>query len=191
MSASYSAATTQPSSPIEKESRKKVGEEEGEEEGEEVDLELISHLAKVLKYIIKEGLSSFTNYATINRNFRIFNNPSVPEISIHDYLKRIGRYGEVSESTLILALIYVDRICQVNKIILTKYNVHRLFFTAFYLAIKYNEDDVFSLSFYASLAGVGEKELLKMEESFFLLIEGKLFVNQSEYDAYRTFLKNF
>ena len=48
----------------------------------------------------------------------------IPKISIEDYLKRIAKFTEIEESTLIIICIYLDNLNE-KKIYLTWSNIHR------------------------------------------------------------------
>jgi len=56
----------------------------------------------------------------------IFHGKSVPEIRIGDYILRIIKYGKVSMESIVLALIYIDRLIQLNQgFLLKSINLHR------------------------------------------------------------------
>lgn len=112
----------------------------------------------------------------------------IPSISLLDYLRRIVLYSNIEQSTLIISLIYLDRISN-SKIILSKHNIHRLLFTSILLAIKYNEDAYYKSDYYAKIAGVSLKEMNKMEECFVKLINFYLFVSEDLYEKYSAGLK--
>lgn len=48
-----------------------------------------------------------------------------PEITMVDYIMRIMQYAKAEESTYVNALIYIDRICLMNSIVITEFNIHR------------------------------------------------------------------
>ena len=112
----------------------------------------------------------------------------IPSISLLDYLRRIVLYSNIEPSTLIISLIYLDRISN-SKITLSKHNIHRLLFTSILLAIKYNEDAYYKSDYYAKIAGVSLKEMNKMEECFVKLINFYLFVSGNLYEKYSAGLK--
>ena len=55
----------------------------------------------------------------------IFSAKKRPTISIKAYLDRIIKYSKIEESTLIIILIYIDRLCENNELKLNEYNIHR------------------------------------------------------------------
>lgn len=52
------------------------------------------------------------------------------------------------------------------------------------LAIKYNEDTYYLLSFYAQRGGCSSQKLVEMESTFLRLIDYKLYVDQKKFDNY-------
>ena len=121
-----------------------------------------------------------------NKNFLLksFTNKNIPSISIKDYLLRLSKHAKVNESTIILILIYIDRICKMNHFTLTYYNIHKLILSAFVLAIKYNEENYYKMIYYAKLGGVSLSELKYLESEYLILIQYKLYVETKLFDKY-------
>ena len=130
----------------------------------------------------KEKLESQKNLA--------FNVSSNTMISIKDYLIRIQTYSGIEKSTMILSLIYIDRICEIAKLTLTYYNIHRILFASVLTAIKYNEDNFYDNKFYSEIAGVKLKELKLIELNFLDLINFQVFVDDETFEKYRQYLEN-
>ena len=121
----------------------------------------------------------------------IFSASYPPKISLYDYLYRIQLYSEIDDSTLIIALIYIDRVCEISTVMLTPHNVHRILFGSILSAIKYNEDNFYELKYYAEIAGVETRELKAIESTFLNMIEFKLFVNKIQFEKYSNYLSHF
>ena len=121
---------------------------------------LINAISVTLSTIIEEN-KKLSNYKEIlmKQSKMIFSSLKIPNISIYDYLIRIQTDSLIEKSTLILSLIYIDRLCQLCKLTLTYYNIHRIVFAAILIAIKYNEDNFYDNKYYAEIAGVNLKEL--------------------------------
>ena len=62
----------------------------------------------------------------ISQQNMCFSSSSIPSIELKKYLERIIIYTESEESTIIIALIYIDRLSKFSGIILTPYNIHRI-----------------------------------------------------------------
>ena len=120
---------------------------------------LLKKIADTLSMIITQNKKS-KNYKS---EIIPFIDKHVAKISLFDYLFRIQKYSEVENSTIIISLIYLDRICSKKGIKLTKYNIHRLLFTSILVAIKYNEDIIYGNKFYSKIAGVTVDELKILE----------------------------
>ncbi len=86
--------------------------------------------------------------------FKSFINKNIPSISVKDYILRLVKHSKINESTIIILLIYIDRICKINNFFLTYYNIHKLILAAFIIAIKYNEDNYYSMQTYSKIGGV-------------------------------------
>lgn len=69
----------------------------------------------------KSGTTQFNKDKTRS----IFDSKKIPKISISDYITRILKYSSIENNTLITALIYIDRLCDYNKLVLTVNNIHR------------------------------------------------------------------
>ena len=119
-------------------------------------------------------------------SFTSYNKPS---LSIKDYLYRIQSYTEAEDNTLIISLIYIDRLSEISSIVLTPYNVHRILFVSILLAIKYNEDICFGFDFYAKIAGIPIKQLKILERDFVNLIKFKFFIDKDEFENYKLYIE--
>ena len=129
-------------------------------------------------------------YILVKQSKMCFSSKSLPDISLYEYLIRIQKYSQIEKSTLILALIYIDRLCKIGKIILTNYNIHRILFSALILAIKYNEDKFFDNEFYSQIAGIKMAELKSIEYNFLYLCNFNMFVDEETFDKYNRNLPN-
>ena len=119
---------------------------------------------------------------------QIYTSRKLPQISVNDYIVRIAKYMKVEDSTLVLALIYIDRISRKRKIFVNEYNVYRLFFMSVVVATKYNEDKHYSNTYYAKIGGVELEQLNQMEIEFVMGIKFDLFVEAKVFDKYETSL---
>ena len=119
---------------------------------------------------------------------QIYTSRKLPQISVNDYIVRIAKYMKIEDSTLILALIYIDRISRKRKIFVNEYNVYRLFFMSVVVATKYNEDKHYSNTYYAKIGGVELEQLNQMECEFVMGINFDLFVEAKVFDKYETSL---
>ena len=152
----------------------------------EVNEALVKKIGEILQIVIEQN-KTLDNYkeklsSQKDMSFTSYNKPS---LSVQDYLIRIATYSEAEDNTIILSLIYIDRVSETSSVILTPYNVHRLIFVSLLTAIKYNEDVCFGFNFYANVAGVSVKELKKLERDFLDLLKFKLYVKDEEFEKYK------
>ena len=99
---------------------------------------------------------------------------TIPDISINDFLERLSKYSKASDEIFILTLIYIDRVCHYYSIKLNYNNIHKLILASMIIAIKYNEDEYYSIKFYAKLGGVTKAEMNLLEYHFIYLINFKI-----------------
>ena len=142
---------------------------------------------------ILDSNKNLENYSEIlNKQSRmVFSSNIIPNISLQDYLIRIQTYSNVEKSTLIISLMYIDRLCNKANITLTYYNIHRILFSAILLSIKYNEDSFYDNKYYAQIAGVKTKELKTLEYNFSKMINCAFYVSEEDYEKYQFYLDNF
>lgn len=119
---------------------------------------------------------------------KCFYSKNIPLISIKDYLEHIYKYTKINTSTIILILIYIDRICNIHKCKLCYYNIHKLILGSMIIAIKYNEDEYYSQKFYAKIGGVTLAEICNLEYNFLSLINYNLLVNDNLFSKYNDFI---
>jgi len=144
--------------------------------------------------LVKSLAATLTHLATKGcRPQRITNFHSVrpPQIPIYDYLLRISKHFYCSDESLLVALIYIDRIMKRNpEFVVSFLNIHRVVALAAVVAVKYLEDVWYSNAHYARVGGVQVQELNKLEGQFLRLIGWRLHVLPEEYQRYRDCVMN-
>ena len=148
---------------------------------EYVPMKIIEIISDLLNNICEENKDKSEN---INKNIKPFMTESIPSLSIKDYLTRLSQFTKINESTIILILIYIDRIGKINKFILTYRNIYKLILASMVIAIKYNEDNFFSSEVYAKLGGLSVLELNYLEFQFLILIKFSLFIEKDLFNKY-------
>ncbi len=158
-----------------------IDKKEKETEIEDRKYRIIQSINKTLEKLINKKKKKKN---TINELTAIFLSETIPEISVLDYLIRIIKYTYCEESTIILGLIYLDRICLKN-ILISKYNIHKLLFVSILLAIKNNEDQIYKNDYYCEVSGINLSDLCLMEYNFAILLNFNFYVNDYEYNLYK------
>ena len=148
---------------------------------------IINSISQVLIKICEEN-NSFPIQNEFKKRFPALFSEIMPKISLNDYISRIHEYSFQEKNTMILTLIYIDRLCELNHLYLTCYNIHRILFISNLIAIKYNEDSIYSNKYYSEIAGVSLEELNLMENYFVELIDFNLFVPEEEFKKYEEYL---
>ena len=120
-----------------------------------------------------------------------FSSKSPPKVTLQYFFGRIKRYTDIEQSTLIIILIYADRMCTTSGIILNPHNIHRIILGCLLLAIKYNEDIYFTNEQYAKIGGVPLQELNRLEYFSSQLLNFNLYISEDIYQKYLKYIKNY
>ena len=107
------------------------------------------------------------------------------------YLKRFMKYSKPEPSTIIITLIYIDKICESSNLQLTMLNIHRLLLACMVVALKYNEDDYYSNEYYAKVGGISLKELNQLEYNILILLDFNVFIDDALYENYENQIKDY
>ena len=156
-------------------------EHEMSEVSPEQKARIISSIAKNLTELIIENQQNIDDIY-IRRD--IFYLTHEPLFSIEDYIKHIVKYTRMDISSLILAVIYIDKMCEKEKYVLSFNNINRLILAACLLSIKFNEDSSFSNVIFARIGGVSVELLNKLEYDFYVLMDFSLYVDFVYYQKY-------
>jgi hypothetical protein len=120
-----------------------------------------------------------------------FSTKSPAKVTLQYFFGRIKRYSKIEESTLIIILIYADRMCTTSGIILNPHNIHRIILGCLLLAIKYNEDIYFTNEQYAKIGGVSLEELNRLESNSIVLLNFKLYISEDLFQKYSKYIENY
>lgn len=112
-----------------------------------------------------------------------FNSKKEPEIKLNDYIYRIMKYSEIDYSTLLLAIIYLDKVI-LHKLLITELNVHKIFAISVLIAVKYNEDRYYDNKYYSKTFGLSLDEVNSLETYFLDMINYELFINNDTLKYY-------
>jgi hypothetical protein len=142
---------------------------------------------KTLLHILSENKKSNDYYKKIESNYDgHFTYKVKPPISLLDYLKRIIKYLKIEFSTLIISMIYIDRVCK-ERVFINEYNIHRVMLIAIYIAYTFNEDCIHDNNYLALVSGISKKEMVLLENEFLELIDFKLFVSDDTFNEYKKY----
>ena len=143
--------------------------------------------SRILLHILEENKKTKDYYKKINSNqdghFTIKMKPS---LSLLDYLRRILKYTRIEFSTLIISMIYIDRICK-EKVFLNEFNIHRIMVISIYIAYTYNEDQIYDNKYLSLVSGISKNEMILLENDFLDLIDFRLFIDEEIFKQYKNF----
>ncbi len=148
---------------------------------------------KILELKISEIL---TEISSQNSNVEYnpddpFSSKSPSKVTLQYFFGRIIKYSRIEKSTLIIILIYADRMCTTSGIILNPHNIHRIILGCLLLAIKYNEDIYFTNEQYAKVGGIPVQELNELEYFSIQLLDFNLFISEDIYKKYLNYISNY
>ena len=121
---------------------------------------------------------------TMISEMEIFNTRKKPIVSFKKFLDRVIKYCQPEPSTLLISLIYLDKILLKTNTTLTCINGYKLFYGCFVCSMKYNEDKHNSNKFYAKVCGISFNDMLMMEYVCLKYLEWNLFVDKRIYELY-------
>jgi hypothetical protein len=120
----------------------------------------------------------------------LFHGTCIPAISMFDYCNRIIEFGNLSHSTLIIAVIYFDRLLELAKkqaaatMEITNWTAHRVLLSACVLASKYQDDVYYNNQHMAAVGGVKNEELNGMEMTMLVALNFSLWVSPQVFAEY-------
>ncbi len=115
----------------------------------------------------------------------------IPPISLSEYINHLMKYSNMDISTLIMAIIYIDRFCDKNKYYLTKNNIFRILLSTCLLSLKFNEDIIVNYKAYSEIAAVSVEDLKNLELNMYLKLHFSLNVKYDLYKAYYDYFTNY
>ena len=157
------------------------------------NVKIINVISEILKNMCKDNNTTEINEQNIlsNKKIKLFMLKKIPSISINDYLLRLSKYSKLDKSTIIFILIYIDRICHKYNFKINNYNIYKLILAAMVIAIKFNEDEYYTSSFYSKLGGISIIEMNQLEYEFATMINFNLFIKEDLFYQYYNLLKTY
>ena len=122
------------------------------------------------------------NYSNLKDN--IFYLDQIPNISLEYFIQHLFKYTNMSISSLILAIIYIDQFCEKYHYALNMHNIFRILLIFVYISIKVNEDINIKPEFYSKVAGVSIKDLNMLEFQMCVAMNFDFFIKSDYYQQY-------
>lgn len=151
---------------------------------------LLKGISKLLNTLIDSKTDNPRIYKKIikDQKYSIFSLIDLPPFSLEEYLERLDFLMGLEESTIILALMYINSFITYSNIIITPLNVHKIIFTALLITVKFNQDNIYNMQYYSDVSGIDVDEISQMEYEFLNTIKFKLFRQQNEFQIYKEYL---
>ena len=124
---------------------------------------------------------SGTDTSESRASLKPFETSVTPQIKLSQYVWRIAEYTYTSPSTLLIALIYVNRILDSQQACLSVMNVYKLFFIAVRIASKVNDLRTLNNKNFAGVGGISNEQLNELEALFVTLLDFNVFVSPPEF----------
>ena len=150
----------------------------------EEQLKLISSISQKLEKIIENNNYYEYNNDEHNPLINAFNSLEFIDIPIYEFLTRIIMYFNCQDSSLIISLIYLDKLIMKN-ININKYNIYQLLFTCLLISVKYNEDNIYKNNYYSEIIGITLEELNLLEYNLYYLLDFNAYIKNETYEYYK------
>ena len=151
--------------------------------------QIIKAIVANLNDIIEENRKRINiKYITKDNLFYL---DQLPNISFGDYIIHLMKYTHISISTLILAVIYIDKFCEKFKYVLTLNNIYRIILISIFIGIKYNEDLLVNANIYAQIAGICTDDLLNLEYNMCVALEFGFYVKEDLFQQYFIYFSKY
>jgi hypothetical protein len=155
------------------------------EENDDIEKIIIDSISFNLEKLIIEN-----HNAAKNCPIDIFFLSFIPEISLKNYIRNLVKGTNMEISTLILAVIYIDRFCVNYDYTLTKNNIFRILLTTCLLSLKFNQDSKITNIAYSEIACIAMQDLEILEMYMYLKLKFSLMVKDSIYKQYYNYFKS-
>jgi len=146
---------------------------------------MINNIYSSERVHVVEGLSYLLNKRCRKYNNIGYNFPNTLQMDLKSYLWIIACNTNCSNESLVLSLVYMDRLIEKSSLIrVTPYNVHLWVFISVLLAIKFHDDHIYSNAVYSKMGGILLKNLNVLERTCLSEMKFELFVSAGMYTKY-------
>jgi hypothetical protein len=132
------------------------------------------HIDKYIDYLYKNINNNFCD-SFFEKNFSIKNVNDV--INIKDYLFKLTNGFQITNSMMISAIIYLERL----EINLNIYNIHILLLISLLLSSKFLEDLYYKNKYWAKYGGINLAKFNRLEILYLIKIKNNLFIHANEF----------
>jgi len=146
---------------------------------------MINNIYSSERVHVVEGLSYLLNKRCRKYNNIGYNIPNTLQMDLKSYLWTIACNTNCSNESLVLSLVYMDRLLEKSSLIRdTPYKVLLWVFISVLLAIKFHDDHIYSNAVYSKMGGILLKNLNVLERTCLSEMKFELFVSADMYTKY-------
>lgn len=111
-----------------------------------------------------------------------------PQASVYEFIITLASLTKLQASTIILAIKYIDRYCDMNYYHLSYLNVYKLILISTIVSLKFNEDQIVRLDRFSKFSKLSIDELIILEKHFLEGIKFKLYVCCKSYSLIECYI---
>eukprot|EP00759_Apiculatamorpha_spiralis_P050347 PhF_6_TR4626/c0_g1_i1/m.6477 len=147
--------------------------------------QLVPSIAESLDSVLQQHATVIkASGDSTDAQFKPFETSQKPQISVEEYVWRIAEYTYTSPSTLLTALVFLDRLTTRYDLLLTPMNLYKLFFVAVRVSSKVVDLRTLNNKNFAGIGGINNKHLNDLEALFITLLHFDVFVSPVEFQRY-------
>lgn len=160
-------------------------------------IRILPKIVTILKNENKQALATIDQNQIPQELWLFYGNGNASKINFFQYLDRLHYYlfykpGRLQSEEFyapecfLAAFIYMDKLCMSigSTNIVNPFTIHRLFFVATVLAIKFYCDNFYNNTYYAQVGGIPVEELNELEINFLKTIDFNLDIPREEWIQY-------
>lgn len=152
--------------------------------------QIVPAIAEAITAVLNLHASSNPS-GQVDERFAPFETSQVPNILIEDYVHRIAEYTFISPSSMLSALILLDRLsARFSTLVFSRINIFKLFFVAVRVASKVVDLRTLNNKNFSSVGGVSNRQLNDLEARFLIDLKFDLLISPGEFFQYAQRLMN-
>jgi hypothetical protein len=132
------------------------------------------HIEKYVLYLKKKINNNFCNLF-FEKNFSILHVDNV--ITIEDYLIKLTKGLGITNTVMICAIIYLERL----DIDINIFNIHKLMLVSLLISSKFVEDENYKNKHWSRFGGISLSMLNRLEKFYLIKIKNKLYIHTTEF----------
>jgi hypothetical protein len=132
------------------------------------------HIEKYVLYLKKKINNNFCNLF-FEKNFSILHVDNV--ITIEDYLIKLTKGLGITNTVMICAIIYLERL----DIDINIFNIHKLMLVSLLISSKFVEDENYKNKHWSRFGGISLSILNRLEKFYLIKIKNKLYIHTTEF----------